>query len=94
MECIDPVRVRLVITGRVQGVGFRWACQREARAVGVAGWVRNVADGSVEAVAEGSPEAVDRFVAWCRFGPPSARVSDIVVDPEEPQRLSGFVVTG
>jgi acylphosphatase len=70
---------RLVISGRVQGVGFREATVDAARAVSVAGWVRNRADGTVEVLVQGSPDAVDRLVAWCRHGPPLARVTGVDV---------------
>ena len=70
---------RLVISGRVQGVGFREATVDAARAAGVAGWVRNRADGTVEVLVQGSPDAVDRLVAWCRRGPPLARVTGVEV---------------
>jgi acylphosphatase len=74
-----PVARRLVISGRVQGVGFREATVDAARAAGVAGWVRNRADGTVEVLVQGSPDAVDRLVAWCRRGPPLARVAGVDV---------------
>jgi acylphosphatase len=74
-----PVARRLVISGRVQGVGFREAAVDAARAAGVAGWVRNRADGTVEVLVQGSPDAVDRLVAWCRRGPPLARVAGVDV---------------
>ncbi len=67
-------RVRLVIRGRVQGVNFRYYAGEEARRLGVTGWIRNREDGDVEAIAEGEPTAVERFVGWCRMGPPGARV--------------------
>ena len=70
----------LRIRGRVQGVGFRDAIAREARAMGLAGWVRNRADDSVEAFVQGGPEAVERLVAWARRGPPLARVDGVDVD--------------
>jgi len=72
--------VRVVVSGRVQGVFFRDACRERARAEQVGGWVRNRADGSVEAEFEGSQPAVDRMVAWCRTGPPRARVDSVEVD--------------
>jgi acylphosphatase len=68
---------RLVIRGRVQGVGYRDAAVQAAFELDVCGWVRNRPDGSVEAMAQGEPEAVERFVAWCRRGPPLARVADV-----------------
>jgi acylphosphatase len=73
----DPTRVRVVVSGRVQGVWFRDACRDMARAVGVSGWVRNRADGRVEAEFEGPPAAVQRMVAWCHDGPPRARVDGL-----------------
>lgn len=69
----------LLIAGRVQAVGFRFYMQRKARELGISGWVRNRRDGSVEAMVQGSPEAVDAMIAWARRGPPSAVVSEIKV---------------
>jgi acylphosphatase len=82
-------RTRVVVHGRVQGVWFRDSCQREARNCGVSGWVRNREDGTVEAVFEGSPTAVGRLVAWCRTGPPTARVDATEVSEEPPVGESG-----
>jgi acylphosphatase len=65
------------VSGRVQGVGFRDALLREARRLGVTGWVRNRADGSVEAVLQGSPEAVEKIIDWARRGPPAALVATV-----------------
>jgi acylphosphatase len=82
---------RLVIRGRVQGVGFRDAAVQAGFEFGVHGWVRNRADGSVEALVQGEHEAVERFAAWCRRGPPLARVTEIVVVAAEPNPLlEGF----
>lgn len=79
MPGVDPVRVRVTITGRVQGVFFRDSCREQARAERVAGFVRNRADGSVEVEVEGMPDAVARLVAWCRTGPPQAHVDGVAV---------------
>ena len=69
--------VRLLISGRVQGVWYRESMRREAVAQGVAGWVRNLPDGRVEAFLEGTPEAVERLVAWAHRGPPAAWVARV-----------------
>ena len=66
------------VSGRVQGVGYRASLQDEARRRGVNGWVRNRSDGSVEALLQGAPEAVEALIAWARRGPPGARVSELV----------------
>lgn len=65
------------VSGRVQGVGYRASLRDEARRRGVNGWVRNRSDGSVEALLQGTPEAVEALLAWARRGPPGARVSDL-----------------
>ena len=82
--------MRVVVSGRVQGVGFRWATLERARSRGVAGWVRNSPEGNVEAVFEGPTEAVDALVAWVRRGPSGARVDDVTVEVEAPVGESGF----
>ena len=85
-------RVRVLVSGRVQGVFYRATCEREARAAGVSGWVRNCPDGRVEAVFEGSPDAVERMVAWVARGPRRARVDDVEVYDEPVEGLQGFTV--
>ena len=75
---------RFVISGRVQGVGFRYFTQDTARREGVTGWVRNLPDGCVEALAEGDVEAVTRVERALRIGPRGARVERVYVDDEEP----------
>lgn len=73
--------VRVVVAGRVQGVWFRGWTVDQAQAMGLDGWVRNRADGTVEAVFRGSPELVDRAAAGCWRGPPSAAVTSITISP-------------
>jgi acylphosphatase len=80
----------VTISGHVQGVGFRYATVERARSRNVAGWVRNNADGTVEAVFEGAPEAVEALLAWCRRGPAGARINDVRVELETPSGESGF----
>ena len=79
----DNVRARLLIAGRVQGVAFRWETQRAARRCQVAGWVRNLPDGRVEAVVEGPRARVNDLIDWCRKGPPVARVDSLDIQWED-----------
>ena len=85
-------RVRVVVSGRVQGVWFRDSCRREAQARDVHGWVRNRMDGTVEAVFEGDPDAVSTLVDWTHAGTAGAKVSRVEVTEEEPEGLNGFRV--
>ncbi|MCY3814472.1 MAG: acylphosphatase [Gammaproteobacteria bacterium] len=86
-------RAHLRIAGRVQGVGFRYATMLEAESRNLSGWVRNLPDGRVEVVAEGTTPAVQGLVAWCRDGPRHARVYDVDVAWESPRADSpGFRV--
>jgi acylphosphatase len=87
-----PVRRRVVVHGRVQGVGFRIAVARAARTRGVAGWVRNRADGSVEAVFEGEAAAVESIVGFCGDGPRGADVARVESADEPPEGLDGFEI--
>jgi acylphosphatase len=86
------VRYRVLVSGRVQGVFFRDSCQRLAVENGVAGWVRNLPDGRVEAVFEGSPDRVGNLVAWTRHGPRHARVQEVTVHLEPPEGLATFEI--
>lgn len=86
---------RFLISGRVQGVGFRWFTSDTAARDGVAGWVRNLADGRVEVWAEGEAEAVTRVERALRQGPRGARVDEVVVEQEEPSgAFHDFAVRG
>jgi len=86
------VRKKVRAEGRVQGVFFRDSVRQAAEAAGVAGWAANCADGSVEAVFEGDPEAVERLVSLVRSGPGHSRVARVDVTDEEPEGASGFRV--
>jgi acylphosphatase len=86
------IRRHVVVRGLVQGVFFRDSVRRQATARGVHGWVRNTHDGSVEAVFEGKPEAVERLVEFCRRGPRGAQVDDVEASEESVEGLSGFVI--
>ena len=94
MSTDAPIRRRLVITGRVQGVWYRGSLSEQAALRGLAGWVRNRADGSVEAVVEGRAELVEELRLWCHTGPPAARVESVEARPEEVEGLVGFEITG
>ena len=87
-------RVRVVASGRVQGVFYRGSCARLARGLGLAGHVRNLPDGRVEAAFEGEEAAVDEMVAWSHAGPDLASVDHLEVVIEEPLGETGFRVTG
>jgi acylphosphatase len=86
------IRRRVIVHGFVQGVFFRDTVRRRAVAAGVAGWVRNNSDGTVEAVFEGEPESVDRLVAFCRKGPSGAHVEHVDVTVEGPEAVHGFEI--
>jgi acylphosphatase len=85
-------RRHVVVHGVVQGVWFRDGLRERARNERVAGWARNRADGTVEAVFEGPQAAVERVVDWCRHGPPRAQVDEVEVRPEAAEGLVGFRV--
>jgi acylphosphatase len=87
-------RVRVVVSGRVQGVFFRASCATEARARGLGGWVRNLPGGGLEATFEGPEDDVESMIEWCRRGPPAARVDDLGVTDETPEGDRSFRVAG
>jgi acylphosphatase len=86
----DVVGRRVIVHGRVQGVAFRDSTRRRAEAEGLSGWVRNRADGTVEAVLEGSPAAVERVLGFVRTGPRGARVDHVEVADQAPGAAPGF----
>jgi acylphosphatase len=81
---VAALRVDLAIHGRVQGVFYRASAHRQARMLGLRGYVENLGDGSVGVVAEGEESAIEKFIAWCRIGPPSARVSRVDITRTAP----------
>lgn len=84
-------RAHVWVSGRVQGVFFRQTTETRARELGLTGWVRNLPDGRVEAVAEGEPTALDRWVDYCHAGPPAARVDGVEIRWEAPTgEFAGF----
>ena len=82
--------LRLRIEGSVQAVGYRYFAAEEARKLGLDGWIRNRSDGTVEALASGSTNAVEAFVAACMRGPPGARVTNVDLHSADPPAESGF----
>ena len=87
---MTDARARVVIRGRVQGVFFRVETRERARSLGLAGWVRNNRDGTVEAVFQGERDRVDSMLAWCRRGPAAAHVEVVEVEWAEPHAEDGF----
>jgi acylphosphatase len=85
-------RVRVLIKGKVQGVGFRASTRRRAKNLELAGWVKNLDSGEVEAVFEGSKESINEMLDWCKKGPSLAKVVDVKVEDEEPEVLESFEV--
>ncbi len=92
-EGSSTVRAHVIVDGRVQGVGFRFATAQEASERHLAGWVRNVDTGEVEAVFEGPRSNVESMVAWCWEGPPGAWIRNVRLDWDEPvEGLRGFEI--
>jgi acylphosphatase len=87
---VSTKRVHVLVSGDVQGVGFRWYCREQAMGRRVTGFVRNLPDGRVEAAFEGDPEAVEAMVRWCRAGPNGARVESVEVAAQEPDGDAEF----
>jgi acylphosphatase len=86
----EQIRAHVFISGRVQGVGYRYFTKNEAKRRGANGWVRNLPDGRVEAIFEGSRTVVDEMIRWCHAGPTAAVVKDVAVEYERLEGLQGF----
>lgn len=84
--------IRVLISGRVQGVGYRYNTYRQSQRLAIAGWVQNLPDGRVEAWFEGEAEAVQSMLRWCKVGPLSAQVQTVVSEVAEAQGFSGFQI--
>ncbi|MGC9974920.1 MAG: acylphosphatase [Gaiellaceae bacterium] len=85
-------RAQVTISGRVQGVGFRYTLRSRASSLGVSGWARNRLDGKVEAAFEGPREHVELLLRWCRQGPSAAYVDEVEVEWQEPKGEHGFAI--
>ncbi|HEY9611326.1 acylphosphatase [Allocoleopsis sp.] len=92
IEPSEPIRAHVFVSGRVQGVGYRYSTMDEASRLGVNGWVRNVPDGRVEAVFEGSKKVVEEMIGWCQKGSRGALVKEMAVEYEQPKGLRGFKI--
>ena len=90
---LEQIRARVLISGRVQGVGYRMSTVDLATDLGLSGWVRNLADGRVEAVFEGNRDVVEEMIRWCQQGPPGAVVKNVAVEYEQPEGIQGFQVS-
>lgn len=89
---MEFIRAHLLISGRVQGVGYRFSTQDMAKLYSLTGWVKNLPDGRVETVLEGDREAVQAMIQWCHKGPPHAQVEEVTVQYEPPQGLKAFEI--
>ena len=87
-----PIRAHIFVSGRVQGVGYRFSTVNQANQLGISGWVRNLPGQCVEAVLEGTPEAVTGMISWCKQGPLGAVVNSVTVEYEEVEGLRGFEI--
>lgn len=90
----EPKTVHVIVTGRVQGVFFREFTRRKALELQLNGWVRNLRDGSVEAILSGTSQGVDAMLAWLKSGSPMAEVKGITTTPARDEGLEGFTITG
>jgi acylphosphatase len=88
----EKLHYKIHISGRVQGVGFRWSALREARNIGINGFVQNLSDGTVYIEAEGTAEQLNIFVEWCKRGPGFSVVDSVNVDPSSPVNHTEFTI--
>jgi acylphosphatase len=86
------IQAKVLISGRVQGVGYRVNTQRQARQLGLTGWVQNLRDGRVEALFEGSSQQVEAMLKWCHLGPLSAKVTDVAVSYTPAEGMADFKI--
>jgi acylphosphatase len=89
----NQIRAHVFVTGKVQGVGYRMSTWEVANKLGLKGWVRNLPDGRVEAVFEGSRDVIEEMIAWCHQGNPPAVVKNVVFVYETPEGTKGFEIT-
>ena len=89
---LEKIRAHVIVSGKVQGVGYRFSTVNKAKQVGVSGWVRNLLDSRVEAVFQGTQEQVDAMIRWCYQGSPASVVKDVLVEYEQPEGIQGFDV--
>ena len=82
----------LLIKGKVQGVFYRDSARKEAKRLGVTGWVKNTREGDVEALITGTEDQLNAFIAWCRQGPPLAKVNDVIATKADAQQFSSFTI--
>lgn len=90
----EVIRAHVFVSGIVQGVGYRYSTYNQAKQLGINGWVRNLADGRVEAVFEGEKAEVDQIVLWCHQGSRTAVVKNVAIEYEQPQGLTSFEIKG
>jgi acylphosphatase len=88
----EKILYKIRITGWVQGVGFRWSALKEARILGINGFVRNLPDGSVYIEAEGSHDQLNSFVEWCKEGPVHGKVESVIVNTSDPVNYTDFQI--
>lgn len=85
--------VHLLIKGKVQGVSYRFSARETAERLSLTGWVKNTAEGHVEAMATGNEEALQQFISWCKKGPPGAKVTEVLVNPVGETPFTEFLIT-